>query len=106
MKRLINSFGLVLVASTQVDAAVPAEWIQLHSRQQSCQHLLYKKSALAITKLGVQPNDMICICLSDMAIVLTESTRPEAQLDKLKALQQLQQAFALDEKQIRALVRY
>jgi len=49
---------------------------------------------------------MICICLSDMAIVLTESTRPEAQLDKLKALQQLQQAFALDEKQIRALVRY
>jgi hypothetical protein len=106
MMRLHFSLGLVLLASTQVVASVPAECIQLPSRQQSCPHLLYKKSALAIPKLGVQPNDMICICLSDMAIVLTQSTRPEAQLDKLKALEQFQQAFALDEKQIKALVRY
>jgi hypothetical protein len=102
-------FKLFLVASlwgkTSMAVALPDLCLQSPKRISACPHLLYKKSKLAIPKLAVQANDIVCLCLTDLNPLLKRSNSEIEKIDQQLAWLSLTQEYGLTKEEIMALIR-
>lgn len=104
--RLLKLFlATSLWGTTSIALALPELCLQSPKRTTACPHLLYKKSKLAIPKLAVQANDIVCLCLTDLNPLLKLSNSELVKIDQQLAWMSLTQEYRLTKEEIMALIR-
>ena len=94
-----------LWVTTSTALALPDLCLQSPKRTAACPHLLYKKSKLAIPKLAVQANEIVCLCLTDLNPLLTPPSSELEKIDQQLAWMTLTQEYRLTKEEIMALIR-
>jgi len=85
--------------------AMPELCLQSPKRTTACPNLLYKKSKQAIPTLGVQANDIVCLCLTDIKPLLQTTPSALEKIDQQVAWVTLTEQYQLTKEQILALIR-
>jgi hypothetical protein len=96
---------LLFIGFAKVALALPTKCLQAPERQNVCPHIMYKKAALAVTLLGVEKGDVICICLSDLNALRDTATSKVEQIDQQVTLKRLAVKYQLSEQDIFTLIR-
>ena len=101
--------ALLLAASlwgvSSLANALPEMCLQSPGRTTECPHLLYKKSKQAIPVLGVQANEIMCVCLSDITPLFKKTQSAVEKVDQQIALAALTTKYQLNKEEILALIR-
>ena len=96
---------LLFVGKTSLTYALPVKCLQSFERKNACPHIIYKQAALAVSVLGIEKGDVICICLSDFEALINPSTNAIELIDQKVTMHRLAGKYQLNEKDMLTLIR-
>ncbi|MCF2949251.1 hypothetical protein L0668_14120 [Paraglaciecola aquimarina] len=103
---ILLSIFLIGVVHVNQAKALPSKCIQSEERTKACPRLIYKQAAVAVPVLEVKKNDVICLCLTDLALVKNSKMSKLEEIDWQVTMQRIAQKYQISQEELIKLVKH